>query len=60
MQLTWDASVHGAALVRDADTGEVIAILSGGRQSLTTKSRRFDVTLSDGVTGPMHHIESAD
>ena len=60
MQLTWDASVHPAALVRDADTGEVIAILSGGRHDLVTKGRRFDLVLSDGVTGPTHRLESAD
>lgn len=60
MQLTWDASVHPAALVRDADTGEVIAILAGGRQTITTKAKRFDLVLSDGVTGPTHHVEAAE
>lgn len=58
LQLTWDASVHPAALVRDADTGEVIAILGGGRQSISTKAKRFDLVLSDGVTGPTHHLDT--
>ena len=42
---------HPAALVRDADTGEVVAILSGGRQAFTTRAQRFDLVLSNGVTG---------
>ncbi|GLH74968.1 hypothetical protein GETHLI_34700 [Geothrix limicola] len=57
VQLAWDASLHPAALVRDADSGEVIAILSGGRQTITATSRRLDVVLSDGVSGPTHHLE---
>jgi hypothetical protein len=56
VQLTWDVSVHPAALVRDGDTGQVIAILSGGRQTFTTRARRFDLTLSDGVAGRTHHL----
>lgn len=60
VQLTWDATVHPAALVRDADSGEVLAILSGGRQTITTTSRRFDVVISDGVAGRTHRIEPAD
>jgi len=59
-QLTWDASIHPAALVRDVDTGEVIAILSGGRQIIATQGRRFDLVLSDGVTGPTHRLEIAE
>jgi hypothetical protein len=60
IQLTWDTSIHAAALVRDADSGEVIAILAAGRHTLATKARRFDLVLSDGVTGPTHHLETAD
>lgn len=58
-QITWDASIHPAALVRDADTGEVIAILAGGRRAIPATGRRFDVVLSDGVTGPTHRLEAA-
>ncbi|MDP1831209.1 MAG: IPT/TIG domain-containing protein [Geothrix sp.] len=57
LQLTWDATVHPAALVRDADSGEVIAILSGGRQTIPATGKRFDLVLSDGVTGPTSRIE---
>jgi len=59
VQLRWDATLHPAALVRDADSGEVIAILAGGSQSLSTGARRFDVVLSDGVSGPTHRLEAA-
>lgn len=57
VQLTWDVTVHPAALVRDADSGEVIAILTGGRQTFTTRGKRFDLALSDGVTGRTHHLQ---
>ena len=57
VQLTWDATIHPAALVRDADTGEVIAILSGGRQTFTTRAKRFDLALSRGATGRRPQIK---
>jgi len=58
LQLTWDATVHPAAMVRDADTGEVIAILSGGRQTITATGKRFDLVLSDGVASRTHRLET--
>src|SRR5512133_106051 len=57
LQVTWDVTVHPAALVRDADSGEVIAILTGGRQTFTTRAKRFDLALSDGVAGRTHHLQ---
>ena len=60
VQLTWDATIHPAALIRDADSGEVIAILSGGTQTLQTRAQRFDLVLSDGVSGQTHHLEIPD
>jgi len=59
VQLTWEATLHPAALVRDGDSGEVIAILGGGSRVLETKARRFDLVLSDGVRGPTHRVETA-
>lgn len=56
-QLSWDATLHPAALVRDADSGEVIAILSGGRQPFATTAKRFEVVLSDGVSSRTHPLE---
>jgi hypothetical protein len=60
VQVTWDATIHPAALVRDADSGEVIAILSGGAQILSSQGKRFDLVLSDGVSGRTHHLEIPD
>jgi hypothetical protein len=60
IQLTWDAAVHPAALVRDADTGEVVAILSGGRQILPSSAKRLDVVLSDGVRGRTERLEPVE
>ncbi len=57
IQLTWDATVHPAAMVRDADTGEVIAILSGGRQTIPATGKRFDLVVSNGVTSRTHRQE---
>jgi hypothetical protein len=56
--LTWDASVHPTVMVRDADSGEVIALLVGGQQPFASRSRRFEVVLSDGVTGRTHRVET--
>lgn len=60
VQLTWDVTVHPAALVREADSGEVIAILTGGRQAFATRAKRFDLTLSDGVAGRTHQVKTLE
>jgi len=59
VQLSWDATVHPAAMVRDGDSGDVIAILGGGSRVLETKARRFELVLSDGVRGPTQRLETA-
>lgn len=56
IRLTWDAAIYPAALVRDAESGEVVAILKGGSQDLSTSARTLDLVLSDGVTGPTHRL----
>jgi hypothetical protein len=60
LQLTWDATLHPAALVRDADTGEVLALLAAGRQTFISRARRLELVLSDGVTSRTHVLEAAD
>lgn len=60
VQLTWDATLHPAALVRDAETGEVVAILSGGRRTLPSKGRAFEVVLSDGVVSETHQLRTGE
>lgn len=51
VQLTWDATLQPAVMVRDGDTGEVVAILGGGRQTFSSRARRFDLVLSQGAGG---------
>ena len=58
VHLVWDASAHPAVLVRDSDTGEVIAILAGGSQVIQSSSQHFDLSLSDGLQGPTRHLET--
>jgi hypothetical protein len=60
VQVTWDATVHPALMVRDPQSGEVLAILSGGRQTLTTQARQVDLVFSDGVTGHTLHKVASD
>ena len=60
VRLTWDAAIHPTVLVRDADSSEVIAILSGGTQTLQTKARRLDLVFSAGLSGGTHHLEIPD
>jgi hypothetical protein len=60
VQLTWDAAIHPTVMIRDADSGEVIAILGGGVQTLQTKAKRLDLVLSDGVSGRTRHLEIPD
>jgi hypothetical protein len=47
--LSWDASAHPRALVRDPRTGEVVALLRGGEGSFESDAAELEVVLSDGV-----------
>ncbi len=58
VRLSWDATLHPAAMVRNADTGEVIAILASGVRELSTRGQRFEVVLSDGVVSRTHQLEA--
>ncbi len=55
-RLTWDAATYPMALVRDAATGEILSFARGGAATLWTKSRRFDVTFSDGVRSVVRQV----
>jgi hypothetical protein len=49
-RIRWDSSRFGAAMVRDAATGEVLAIVrSGGEAEVAAPRGDLEVTLSDGV-----------
>jgi len=47
--VTWDASRHPMALVRDATTGEILSFARGGAITLWSTAGQLDVQLSDGV-----------
>ncbi|HJS48502.1 MAG TPA: hypothetical protein VJ773_10990, partial [Gemmatimonadales bacterium] len=50
VRLRWDPSRFGAALVRDAATGEVLTIVrEGGSATVIGPRGDLDVTFSDGV-----------
>lgn len=57
VEILWDSSIYPAALVRDAGTGEVVAILAHGRQTLESSMRVLEVVMSDGLAGPTHRIQ---
>ncbi|HCZ33995.1 MAG TPA: hypothetical protein DHV93_11405 [Holophagaceae bacterium] len=60
VQLTWDATLQPAVMVRDGDTGEVVAILSGGRQAFSSRAQRFDLALSQGAGGRTVRVALAE
>jgi hypothetical protein len=47
--VTWDATAYPLAVVRDAQSGEVLSFARAGRVGVTAKGGRLSVTLSDGV-----------
>jgi hypothetical protein len=47
--IEWDASTHPMIMVRDPDTGEVLAFARGGRAQVSTGKRALDLVISDGV-----------
>ena len=49
LRLEWDAAAHPAALVRDARTGEVLAIARNGVATLRSGASDVDVHLSNGT-----------
>ncbi|MDX1999043.1 MAG: hypothetical protein SF066_15105, partial [Thermoanaerobaculia bacterium] len=47
--VAWDAEAQPLALLRDADSGEVLSFARGGRLEMATRAQRVEVLLSDGV-----------
>lgn len=47
--VAWDADAQPVALLRDADSGEVLGFARGGRLELATRAERIEVLLSNGV-----------
>ncbi len=47
--LQWDALAHPTIMVRDPDTGSVLAFARGGNARVWTSKNHLDLELSDGV-----------
>ena len=47
--LQWNASLHPTIMVRDPDTGRVLAFARGGSARVWTSQSELDLVLSDGV-----------
>jgi len=58
--ITWDARAHPGLLVRDASTGEVIAVLAGGERTIRTQAATLDLVFSDGIKGHTTHLKQVD
>lgn len=56
-RLTWDASRHPMALVRDPATGEILSFARGGAIMLWSGARTLEVQLSDGVQAVRRRLE---
>jgi hypothetical protein len=56
VRVRWDPARFNAALVRDAATGEVLAIGRGGEVRLAQPRGDLDVTLSDGVRSARQRV----
>jgi hypothetical protein len=56
VRLRWDYSVFLAAMVRNPDTGTVLAIGRQGEIVVLTELDIFDVVLSEGVRSGMRHL----
>lgn len=49
VRLRWNAATHPVALVRDADTGEVLSFARHGDSEFDASAKRLDVQFSDGT-----------
>lgn len=56
VSLSWDGADLPMALVRDADTGEVLSFARGGAARVRTSGRALDVIFSDGVRSSRRSI----
>lgn len=56
VSLSWDGADLPMALVRDADTGEVLSFARGGVARVRTPGRALDVLFSDGVRSSRRSI----
>lgn len=56
-RIRWDADAYPMALVRDAATGEVLALARGGDIEVRARGRAVEVVLSEGVRSVRRKVE---
>jgi hypothetical protein len=49
VRLQWNAAAHPMIMVRDPDTGEVLAFARGGDARIWSRKGELDLEVSDGV-----------
>ncbi|MFL5401298.1 MAG: hypothetical protein ACJ8BF_00585 [Gemmatimonadales bacterium] len=49
VELEWNPATHRMIMVRDPDTGQVLAFARGGKARVRTSKRSLDLVASDGV-----------
>ncbi|MFN2602457.1 MAG: hypothetical protein ABR582_06830 [Gemmatimonadaceae bacterium] len=49
LAVSWRRDIYEMAVIRDADTGEILAFGRNGRTTVSVPSGKVDVTLTDGV-----------
>lgn len=49
LAVSWARDLYPMAVVRDADTGEILAFARNGQATIASRTSRIDVTLTDGV-----------
>ena len=56
VSLQWNGGTYPVAMVRDAQTGEILSFARGGAASLRVDARELEVTLSDGVRNTVQRV----
>ncbi|HEU0077519.1 MAG TPA: hypothetical protein VFQ76_07700, partial [Longimicrobiaceae bacterium] len=56
LAVRWDATAYPMAMVRDARTGEILALARGGAAELRAGAGEVEVVLSDGVRSSTRRV----
>jgi hypothetical protein len=54
--LRWDAAMHPMVMVRDPETGQVLAFARGGEAEVYTSKPEVDLVLSNGVASQVRRV----
>ena len=56
MGLRWDAAMHPMVMVRDPETGQVLAFARGGEAEVYTSKPEVDLALLNGVASRVRRV----